>query len=444
MAEAKSAMSETRSAKGAATRDQILDAASRLIYLRGYHCTSLDDVLRESGVGKGNFYYYFRSKEELGFAIIDRLVHGFAERTLEPAFADAHADPVAQIHDFLDRLLENQRQRKCVGGCPMGNLASELSDVHEGFRQRLAGIFLRWRARLTDALDRGPGDGTPSAGRGRGGPRAVYRRRARRRDLADQGDQGHRGDGAVRAASQASPDVVHDEPALRRTSCRGAGAGEGDMSARTVEEMKQPEDGAAAGAARVDRDAELVAALRRQDPTAPEALVTTFGDRVYRLAIRITGNEQDAEEVVQDALWTAARKIDTFKGESAFGSWLYRITANAAYQKLRSRQSKRQEISWEDLLPTFDEMGAHAEPVRDWSARAEEPALQTELRTVLTTAINDLPGDYRTAFLLHDVEGLSNPEIAETLHISLPAVKSRVHRSRLFLRSRLSDYLRPA
>jgi RNA polymerase sigma factor (sigma-70 family) len=103
-------------------------------------------------------------------------------------------------------------------------------------------------------------------------------------------------------------------------------------------------------------------------------------------------------EVVQDALWTAARKIDTFKGESAFGSWLYRITANAAYQKLRSRQSKRQEISWEDLLPTFDEMGAHAEPVRDWSARAEEPALQTELRTVLTTAINDLPGDYRTAF----------------------------------------------
>ena len=181
------------------------------------------------------------------------------------------------------------------------------------------------------------------------------------------------------------------------------------MSARTVEEMKQPEDGAAAGVARVDRDAELVAALRRQDPTAPEALVTTFGDRVYRLAIRITGNEQDAEEVVQDALWTAARKIDTFKGESAFGSWLYRITANAAYQKLRSRQSKRQEISWEDLLPTFDEMGAHAEPVRDWSARAEEPALQTELRTVLTTAINDLPGDYRTAFLLHDVEGLSNP-----------------------------------
>src|SRR5262245_47639103 len=148
-------ITEARRTKGAATRDQILYAASRLIHLRGYHCTSLDDVLRGSGVGKGNFYYYFRSKEELGFAIIDRLIQAFVERTLEPAFADASADPIGQVHDFLDRVLDNQRQRNCVGGCPMGNLASELSDVHEGFRQRLAAIFLRWRAELTAALTRG-------------------------------------------------------------------------------------------------------------------------------------------------------------------------------------------------------------------------------------------------------------------------------------------------
>jgi len=202
--------------------------------------------------------------------------------------------------------------------------------------------------------------------------------------------------------------------------------------------------GSAAAAPKADRDAGLVERLRRQESGAAEALVAAYGDRAYRLAIRITGNEQDAEEVVQDALWTAARKIDTFKGESAFGSWLYRIAANAAYQKLRARQSKRHEVPWADLSPSFDEQGHHAEPVGDWSARVEEPALQTELRTVLTTAINDLPGDYRTAFVLHDVEGLSNPEIAETLNISLAAVKSRVHRSRLFLRQRLSKYLTAA
>jgi TetR/AcrR family transcriptional repressor of nem operon len=150
---------ETRSAKGAATRDQILDAAARLIHLRGYHSTSLDDVLRESGVGKGNFYYYFKSKEELGYAIIDRLIRGFVERTLAPTFADVSANPIAQLHAFLDRVLDNQRQRNCVGGCPMGNLASELSDVHEGFRRRLAGIFLRWRDDLTEALTRGQASG---------------------------------------------------------------------------------------------------------------------------------------------------------------------------------------------------------------------------------------------------------------------------------------------
>jgi len=200
----------------------------------------------------------------------------------------------------------------------------------------------------------------------------------------------------------------------------------------------------APAAQKADRDAGLVEALRRHDADAPEALVAAYGDKVYRLAIRITSNEQDAEEVVQDALWTAARKIDTFKGESAFGSWLYRITANAAYQKLRGRQSKKSEVSWDALAPWFDDQGHHVEPVGDWSAKVEEPALQTELRTVLTTAINDLPDDYRTAFVLHDVEGLSNPEIAETLHISLPAVKSRVHRSRLFLRQRLAEYLAAA
>lgn len=191
-----------------------------------------------------------------------------------------------------------------------------------------------------------------------------------------------------------------------------------------------------------DPDATLVRRLRREARGAADVLVSRYGERVYRLAFRITRSHEDAEEVAQDALWTAARKIGTFKGESAFGSWLYRITANTAYQKLRSRHGRdRQEISWEELMPQFDGDGHHVEPVQDWSGKVDEPVLQAELRRVLSEAVDALPLDYRTAFVLHDVEGMPNPEIAQSLGISLPAVKSRVHRSRLFLRERLASYL---
>jgi RNA polymerase sigma-70 factor (ECF subfamily) len=193
--------------------------------------------------------------------------------------------------------------------------------------------------------------------------------------------------------------------------------------------------------ARVDVDADLVAALRADEPDAAEKLVERFGDRVYRLAMRITGSKEDAEEAAQDALWTAARKIGMFKGESAFGSWIYRITANAAYQKLRTRRQKSAEIAMDDVLPSLDDE-RHFEPMDDWSHRVDERALQGELRQVLQAAIDGLPDEYRTALVMHDVEGLSNPDIAETLGISLPAVKSRVHRSRLYVRKRLSEYLK--
>ena len=192
---------------------------------------------------------------------------------------------------------------------------------------------------------------------------------------------------------------------------------------------------------KVDIDAALVEALRREEPEATETLVERYGDRVYRLALRITGSNEDAEEAAQDALWTVARKIHMFKGESAFGSWLYRIAANAAYQKLRSRRAKAREIALEDVLPSLDAEGRHFEPMDDWSPRVDDAALQGELRAALEGAIDGLPPDYRTALVLHDVEGLSNPDIAETLGISLSAVKSRVHRSRLYLRKRLAEYL---
>jgi len=191
----------------------------------------------------------------------------------------------------------------------------------------------------------------------------------------------------------------------------------------------------------IDPDAALVEQMRRGEAGAVESLVVAYGDRVYRLAIRITGNASDAEEVVQDTLLAASRKIDTFRGTAAFGSWVYRITANAAYQKLRARRSKRSEVSWQDLAPSFDDKGQRMEVTVDRSKGPKDPAVEGELRSVLCGAIDELPVNFRTPFLLHDVEGLSNPEIAETLHLKLGTVKSRVHRARLFLQRRVADYV---
>jgi TetR/AcrR family transcriptional repressor of nem operon len=139
---------------------QILEVATRLMAVRGYHRTSLDDVLRESGAGKGNFYHHFRSMEDLGYEILDRLLERFEVRTLTPIFGDAARDPWSQIEAFLDEILATQRARNCMGGCPMGNLATELADAHEGFRQRLADGFERWRQYLAAALGRARAQGT--------------------------------------------------------------------------------------------------------------------------------------------------------------------------------------------------------------------------------------------------------------------------------------------
>jgi RNA polymerase sigma-70 factor, ECF subfamily len=159
---------------------------------------------------------------------------------------------------------------------------------------------------------------------------------------------------------------------------------------------------------------------RRRPSWAPTGIASTawpFGSR----------NASDAEEVAQDALRAASRKVDTFRATSAFGSWVYRITANAAYQKLRKTGSQRHEVSWEDLVPSLDDFGQHGEVAIDWSRRLKDPAVEGELKRVLGRAIDELPAHYRTASLLHDVDGLSNPEIAQTLQVKLAAIKSRVH-----------------
>jgi TetR/AcrR family transcriptional repressor of nem operon len=143
----------TKTKDGKSTREALIESATRLIHLKGYQNTTLDDVLTASSVGKGNFYHYSKSKEDLGYAILDRVVDAFLERGLEPCFTDAAGSRLGQIRCFLGRIRDAQHERNCVGGCVFGNLAAELADVHEGFRARLTRLFARWRTRLTQVLE---------------------------------------------------------------------------------------------------------------------------------------------------------------------------------------------------------------------------------------------------------------------------------------------------
>jgi RNA polymerase sigma-70 factor (ECF subfamily) len=185
----------------------------------------------------------------------------------------------------------------------------------------------------------------------------------------------------------------------------------------------------------------VLAALQGGHPSAAERLVAHYGDRAYRLAIGITCNAQDAEEAVQDAFWSVIRNVGTFRGDSALGSWIYRIVLNAAYQKLRGRARRRDDISLDEVLPAFDEHGQHADSIADWSAAVDDPSVQSELRTVLTAALDELPPEYRAVVVLRDVEGLSHRDIGEVLGITVASAKTRVHRARLFLPKRLAGYM---
>jgi RNA polymerase sigma-70 factor, ECF subfamily len=188
-----------------------------------------------------------------------------------------------------------------------------------------------------------------------------------------------------------------------------------------------------------DRDRELVEALRRGDAHAAERLLYVYGDRAYRLAVRITRARQDAEEVVQDVVLTVVRKIDGFRGDAAFGAWFYRIVANSAYQKLRDRRRHGAEVSADAVPGLLTDGALGAGRLGDWSVAVENPARRTETRAALTQAIDQLPRHYRAIFVLRDLHGLSNAEIGHRLQLSAPNVKTRIHRARSLLRARLAD-----
>jgi RNA polymerase sigma-70 factor (ECF subfamily) len=183
----------------------------------------------------------------------------------------------------------------------------------------------------------------------------------------------------------------------------------------------------------------LVERLRAGDEQAAEVFVRTFAGRMRAVARRLMGgNEAEADDVVQDAFLSAFRAIERFKGDSQLGTWLHRITVNAALMKLRTRRS-RPEQHLEDLMPKFSDQGYLAKPVNDWSETADRVAEREETRQTVLRLINELPATYRDVILLRDIEELDTAETARMLEISEGAVKTRLHRARLALRELLEQ-----
>jgi RNA polymerase sigma-70 factor (ECF subfamily) len=195
---------------------------------------------------------------------------------------------------------------------------------------------------------------------------------------------------------------------------------------------------------RTEMEATLIDRLRGGDTAALEELMEQFAPRVHRLAYGITRNEADAEEVVQDVFLSLFRKIAGFEGRAALGTWIYRVTVNAALIKRRGKRVEL-EVFLEDHLPTFREDG-HREGDRalllaDWSETPEAELLSNETRRAVRRMIASLPDHYRVVVLLRDMEGLSNEETAAILDDSVASVKSRLHRARMALREQVTRAL---
>ncbi len=171
-------------------------------------------------------------------------------------------------------------------------------------------------------------------------------------------------------------------------------------------------------------DAALVERCRRGELGAFEELYSQHASRLYNLAVRMLGNGADAEDAVQDTFLLAHKRLESFRGEAALGTWLYRLAVNQCLDRLRSRAG-REQLATDSL----------DEPARIWqpAARADRPAERMDLKS----AIARLPEGSRAVFVLHDVEGFEHREVAKLLGISEGTSKSQLHKARMRLREML-------
>ncbi len=174
------------------------------------------------------------------------------------------------------------------------------------------------------------------------------------------------------------------------------------------------------------------------DPLAPATLVERYGERLFRLARRLTGSDADAEDVAQSTLLKVLQRAQDFRGESDPFGWIYRIALNEA-RELHRRRARRPAVSLEGLPLPLREDGHLDRRIRTAPVAVDRAALARESEARIRAAIEELPDGYREAVVLIDLEGLTYPQAAELLGLHLNAFKTRLHRARLHLRNRLED-----
>lgn len=182
-------------------------------------------------------------------------------------------------------------------------------------------------------------------------------------------------------------------------------------------------------------EAGLLTGLRQRDPAALSAIFEQNADRIYRLALRLLHDEQQADGVVQNAFLSLITHADTFEGRSSIATWLYRVAHNDCLGRMR----KSQRIA-EMAVDDEPDDGFMPSCFVDWDAVPETQINSSEASEEMERAINSLKPELRIVFLMRDVEELSTEETAQALGISAGAVKVRLHRARLALREKLASY----
>jgi len=180
------------------------------------------------------------------------------------------------------------------------------------------------------------------------------------------------------------------------------------------------------------------AKYRENDIEAFEELVRTYDHKLYRVALRLTGDPDEAKDLAQEALFRAYRAFDRFKMGTSFERWLFRIASNLYIDKLRKRGKYRFE-SLDEPIATQD--GYVEKVLPDWTENPERTAQQNELSDKILAALQSLPLNYRMAVVLYDLEGFSYEEISGILQCSIGTVRSRIHRGRRLLRKKLAPYV---